>query len=75
MAVSPRLAGYKRHPVACDHAIALTVLAINLLRPGAKHGAPQIELTVTGTLLILLACLPLAFRRQAPLTVLVIMTA
>ncbi|MEU4394232.1 sensor histidine kinase [Kribbella sp. NPDC023855] len=72
MAASPRFAGFKVHPVACDHAIVLTVLAINLLRPGAKHGDPQIELTVTGTLLILLACLPLAFRRQAPLTVLVL---
>ena len=72
MAASLRFAGFKVHPVACDHAIALSVLAINLLRPGAKHGAPQIELTVTGTLMILMACLPLAFRRQAPLTVLVI---
>ncbi len=72
MAASLRFAGFKMHPVAFDHAIVLTALAINLLRPGAKHGAPQIELTVTGTILILLACLPLACRRQAPLAVLVI---
>ena len=55
MAASLRFAGFKVHPVACDHAIVLSVLAINLLRPGAKHGAPQIELTVTGTLMILMA--------------------
>lgn len=74
MAASPRFAGYKMHPVACDHAIVLIVLAINLAQPGARHGGPQIELTFSGTILILVACLPLAFRRKAPLTVLAIVT-
>lgn len=74
MAASPRFPRFKVHPVVCDHAIVLSVLAINLLRPGAEHGEPQIELTVTGTIFILIACVPLAVRRQAPLTVLVITT-
>lgn len=64
--------GYKLHPVACDHAIALTVLAINLVQPGANHGDRQIDLTVTGVILIVIASGSLVFRRRAPLTVLAI---
>jgi signal transduction histidine kinase len=65
---------FKPHPLAYDHAIVLTLVAINLLQPGTKHDGTQIDLTVTGTILILIACLPLAFRRKAPLVVLGIIT-
>ncbi|GAA1558370.1 histidine kinase [Kribbella sancticallisti] len=68
-------AGYKLHPVACDHAIALTVLAINLLQPGANHGERQIELTFGRVVIIVIACGALVFRRRAPLVVLAITTA
>lgn len=65
MAVSSRwLTGYKLHPVACDHALALTVLAINLVQPGANHGDRQIDLTVTGVILIVIASGSLVFRRM-----------
>jgi signal transduction histidine kinase len=72
MAASPWQARFKGHPMAYDHAIVLTLLAINLLQPGTRHDGTQIDLTVTGTVLMLIACLPLACRRQAPFVVLVI---
>ncbi|WBQ04272.1 sensor histidine kinase [Kribbella sp. CA-293567] len=60
----------RKHPLACDVAIALVVLIINLVQPGAKHGQSQIELTATGATLIVLASAVLVFRRRAPVTVL-----
>ena len=68
------VAGYKLHPVACDHALALFVLAINLIQPGDLHGDRQIDLTVTDVVLIVIAAGALVFRRQAPLVVLGITT-
>jgi signal transduction histidine kinase len=65
-------AGYKLHPVVCDLVIALFVLAVNLIQPGAKHGDRQIDLTTTGVILIVIASGALFFRRMAPLTVLAI---
>ncbi len=75
MGAPPRwFAGFKLHPVACDHALALFVLAINLIQPGDLHGNEQIDLTVTDVVLIVIAAGALIFRRQAPLVVLGITT-
>ncbi|NEA31672.1 sensor histidine kinase [Streptomyces sp. SID13031] len=65
---------FKAHPLAYDYAIVLLLVTINLLQPGTKRDGTQIDLTLTGTILILIACLPLAFRRKAPLLVLAITT-
>ncbi|WP_344847772.1 sensor histidine kinase [Kribbella ginsengisoli] len=74
MAASPWQTRFKGHPMAYDHAIVLFLIAINLLQPGTRHEGTQIPLTVTGTILILIACLPLAFRRRFPLVALTIST-
>ena len=56
MGAHPRwLAEYKQHPVACDVALALVILAINLIQPGDRHSGEQIDLTVTGVLLVAIA--------------------
>ncbi|GAA1530465.1 sensor histidine kinase [Kribbella lupini] len=68
-------AGLKLHPVACDCAIALVLLVINLAQPGAAHGQRQIDLTFGRVVIIVIACAALVFRRRAPLIVLAITTA
>ena len=68
-------AGLKLHPVACDCAIALVLLVINLAQPGAAHGQRQIELTFGRVVIIVIACVAVVFRRRAPLVVLAITTA
>jgi signal transduction histidine kinase len=65
-------AGYSVHPVAADVALALVILAINLIQPGDRHSGEQIDLTVTGVLLVVIAAGSLLFRRRAPLVVLAI---
>jgi len=72
--VARLIAGCRRHPLWCDVAVALTVLTINLVQPGAKHGQHQIELTVASTTIIVVASAALIFRRQAPIAVLAITT-
>lgn len=75
MAVSPWwYPRVKAHPLAYDYAIVVLLVAVNLLQPGTKHDGTQIDLTVIETILILVACLPLAVRRKAPLAVLTIIT-
>ncbi|MEV8374856.1 sensor histidine kinase [Kribbella sp. NPDC056861] len=60
----------RRHPLLCDVAIAVAIMIVNLVQPGAKHGQDQIELTLTATVIIVLASGVLIVRRRAPLTVL-----
>ncbi|MEV6413481.1 sensor histidine kinase [Kribbella sp. NPDC051718] len=74
MAASPWQTRFKGHPMAYDHAVVLFLIAISLLQPGTRHDGTQIDLTATGVALILIACLPLAFRRRAPLIALTIST-
>lgn len=75
MSVTGRwLARCRQHPALCDIALALLVLVVNLVQPGSAHGEQQIDLTVAGTIIIVIASAGLVFRRQAPLAVLAITT-
>jgi signal transduction histidine kinase len=66
---------FKRHPLALDHALALSLLALNLLVPGGRHVGERIELSQTVVLLSVVGAVSLTFRRRAPLVVLAVTTA
>ncbi|GAB2675192.1 sensor histidine kinase [Kribbella swartbergensis] len=64
----------QRHPLTLDLALALFLLAINLLVPGGRHVGERIELTPTVVVLSVVAAVALALRRHAPLVVLGVTT-
>ena len=66
---------FRWHPLALDHGLALTLLAITLLVPGSRHVGERIQLTPTVVVLIVVAAVALALRRLAPLVVLGVTTA
>ncbi|TDO36352.1 signal transduction histidine kinase [Kribbella sp. VKM Ac-2527] len=66
---------FKWHPLALDHALALFLLALNLLVPGGRHVGERIELNQTVVLLSVVGAVALTFRRRAPLVVLAVTTA
>ncbi|MEI8409791.1 MULTISPECIES: sensor histidine kinase [unclassified Kribbella] len=61
---------FRWHPLALDHGLALTLLAITLLVPGSRHVGERIQLTPTVVVLSVVAAIALALRRLAPLVVL-----
>jgi signal transduction histidine kinase len=65
---------FKWHPLALDHGLALTLLALNLIVPGSRHVGERIQLTPTVVSLIVVAAVALALRRLAPLVVLGVTT-
>ncbi|TCC35386.1 sensor histidine kinase [Kribbella speibonae] len=65
---------FARHPLALDLALALVILLINLLVPGGKHIGERIELNATVVVLAVVGAAAVTFRRQAPISVLVVCT-
>ncbi|MEV0289236.1 sensor histidine kinase [Kribbella sp. NPDC050820] len=65
---------FKWHPLALDHGLALTLLALNLIVPGSRHVGERIQLTPTVVVLTVVAAIALALRRLAPLVVLGVTT-
>ena len=66
---------FKWHPLALDHALAVSLLVLNLLVPGGRHVGERIELNRTVVLLCVVGAVALTFRRRAPMVVLGITTA
>ncbi|HWD78519.1 MAG TPA: histidine kinase [Kribbella sp.] len=66
--------GLGRHPLALDLALALALLAINLLAPAGRHIGEKLELNRTVVLLAVAGAVAITFRRRAPMLVLVITT-
>ncbi|MEU4603827.1 histidine kinase [Kribbella sp. NPDC023972] len=66
---------FKWHPLALDHGLALTLLALNLIVPGSRQVGERIPLTPTVVVLSVVAAIALALRRFAPLVVLGVTTA
>ncbi len=66
---------FKWHPLAFDHALAVSLLTLNLLVPGGRHVGERIELNQTVVLLSVAGAVALLFRRRAPMVVLGITTA
>jgi len=62
------------HPLASDVALALFILLINLMRPGDSHDQEQIQLSLPGAVISLIACTALVLRRRFPLPVLAVTT-
>ncbi|MDX6251492.1 MAG: hypothetical protein QOF10_4852 [Kribbellaceae bacterium] len=63
-----------KHPRATDVVVAAALLAANLVHPGETRDGGVIDLSLLGTLLIVVACLSLVLRRDKPLLVLGITT-
>ncbi|HEY3558723.1 MAG TPA: sensor histidine kinase [Kribbella sp.] len=66
--------GLGRHPLALDLALALSLLAINLLAAAGRHIGEKLQLNQTVVLLAVAGAVAVTFRRWAPMLVLVITT-